>query len=281
MLHAVLRPLRRLYEDWPFELCARMDASEIFRYDATYDVITSYGSENTAEAIIPLDGVLEIDHASEESEQHHRVDLFSRFLLRGFDPMPKLTLDWTLPTSRAEEKFALDWMDASNLSPHRHTIALQTHGSGNMKTLDPEVVEEVAKNLARDHSVVLMGQENRFKALTRFDHIYHPTGKILEILEILKLCDVAVTMDSGLLWLAHCASIPTICILGPTRERERLTLHPLYGEGKVGSVNLSQAIGCRPCFERAVKCKWKFHCMRSHADVVAPLVRDEIDRVLA
>jgi hypothetical protein len=96
MLNAVLRPLRRAFPGYIFELHARVNAKEIFRYEPTYGAIRTYQlvDDDPADAIIPLDGVLEVDHSSSEVDQHHRVDLFRRFLLKGFDPMPKLKLDW-------------------------------------------------------------------------------------------------------------------------------------------------------------------------------------------
>jgi ADP-heptose:LPS heptosyltransferase len=285
MLNAVLRPLRRAFPGYIFELHARVNAKEIFRYEPTYGAIRTYQlvDDDPADAIIPLDGVLEVDHSSSEVDQHHRVDLFRRFLLKGFDPMPKLKLDWTLPISGIEEKFGDDWMAANipNRNPNRPVVALQTHGSGPMKTLDPDVVKKLAERLSHDYEVVLIGQDAQFFDLTNLDHIHHPRGRILEIFAILKRCDALVTMDSGILWLGgHNAALPTVCILGPTREKERLTCHPLYEDGKVVSINMAKAIDCPPCFEHALRCRWKYTCMRGQARFVIKEVRSALQRIL-
>jgi ADP-heptose:LPS heptosyltransferase len=69
-------------------------------------------------------------------------------------------------------------------------------------------------------------------------------------------------MDSGILWLAHVASCPVLTLLGPTREEERVSLHPLYPE-KAKSINIANMIGCTPCFETKARCGGKVNCMNN------------------
>jgi ADP-heptose:LPS heptosyltransferase len=68
-------------------------------------------------------------------------------------------------------------------------------------------------------------------------------------------------MDSGMLWMAHAASCPVLVLLGPTREEERVSLHPLYPE-KAKSISIAEMIGCQACFETQKFCKRNISCMK-------------------
>lgn len=200
---------------------------------------------------ISLNGILERDHSLENKERaKHRVDIYSEFM--GIAHKSKL--DWGYFMKKdAGECF---------IKEGDNVIAIQLRGSGPIKTLPEDFVKKMAHNIAKTHKVLLIDQDPNkgFEG----HNILNLCGKmnILDIVKTLEKCKCVLTMDSGVLWLAHVANCPTLTFLGSTREQERLSLHPQYPHG-AKAINMAEAVGCTPCFETKANCKGSIRCMNA------------------
>jgi ADP-heptose:LPS heptosyltransferase len=146
------------------------------------------------------------------------------------------------------------------IQSERKLIGIQLRGSGVMKTLPRDYIRKLVAELSQKYTVVLLDQSTD-KGFSG-DNVVDMCGKTTthQCVALLKQLAMVITMDSGMLWLAHAANCPVLSLLGPTREQERLSLHPQYPE-KAKSINLSEMIGCTPCFETCPKCYRRVDCM--------------------
>ena len=197
---------------------------------------------------IGLDGVLEADHSTTNVQRlMHRVHIYSKFILDE----EVNELDWR--SQIKEGKMLFDKSD--------EVIGIQLRGSGKMKTMPEEFVKKMIFEIAKTHKVMLIDQDSErgFEG----KNIINACGKmdIVSVYTHLKYLKCCLTMDSGVLWLAHMADCPVITFLASTREEERLSLHPRYKEGKALVVDLAKDVGCKPCFETTKYCGGSINCM--------------------
>jgi len=197
-----------------------------------------------------LDSLLEKDHSITNQEaQKHRMYIYGDVF--GLPKLKKYNWD----VNRMPQ-------DKIKIRTKRKTIGLQIKGSGVMKTLPRPVVDDLITFLSENYHVVLIDHEKLiFKDMPE---VTNTCGRLTvgECITMMSDLDACITMDSGALWMAHLAKCPVVCLLGPTREEERVSLHPLYPD-QATSVSISDLIGCEACFETKVHCKGKINCMRN------------------
>ena len=200
--------------------------------------------------VINLNTVLEKDHDFRNCESYnHRVHNMIDYL--ECNHVTKDKLDWSS-----------DMPDISipELKSDLPMIGLQIRGSGKLKTLPDGHIRQIVTELTKQYTVVLLDHspDRGFEG----DNIINMCGKlnVPQVIKVLEKLDCCITMDSGVLWLAHVANCPVIALLASTRASERINLHPLYPE-KAKAVDLSKMVNCTPCFETMVNCKGKIHCM--------------------
>jgi ADP-heptose:LPS heptosyltransferase len=205
--------------------------------------------------VVNLDGVLEKDHSAKNSENSmHRIHIYLKFFgLQVPDDVVKKQWNAVVKITKEIESLGLDM--------NKKRIALQIRGSGCIKTLPKDYIISLANTLAAKYQVVLLDHDRNqgFEG----NNILNLCGKLntYEVVATLTKVSACITMDSGMLWLAHCANCPVVTILGPTREHERLSLHPGYPI-LAKSINISEEIiKCKPCFETREYCKGKINCM--------------------
>lgn len=219
---------------------------------------------------ISLNGVLERDHSlKNDQRQQHRVDIYSNFLEIAYK---KDDLDWS---------HGMDKKIGRNYAPKDcKVVAVQMRGSGPIKTLPFAFVKRMVMEISKKYKVLLIDQDKKkgFEA----NNVINCCGKMktVDIVRTLENCDCVLTMDSGVLWLAHVANCPVVTFLGATRESERLTLHPQYPEGAL-CINMAKHVGCEPCFETKVRCKGKINCMNSfNHDIIMNEVIEKIENLV-
>lgn len=199
-----------------------------------------------------LDGLLEKDHSTSNDENSkHRVEIYANQF--GFSNLKKEDLDWSYK--------GVIPMPVSLVKDGKKFIGLQIRGSGEVKTLPRDYVIDLANKLSNKFTVVLLDHDKNvgFEG----NNIINLCGKLNQIqcISLLSNLDACITMDSGMLWLAHVANCPVLTLLGPTREHERVSLHPQYPE-KATSISLSELVGCKPCFETRGYCGGRVKCMK-------------------
>ncbi len=218
-----------------------------------------------------LNGCLEKDHSlSNDENQLHRVEIYLNIL--GIHGINKEDLDWN-PTHLSKD--VVSYMDTK-----RKKIGIQIRGSGMLKTLNYELVKRISHKLAEKYTVVLLDAD----ASKGFEgtNIINTCGKLdtYQVIATLMQLDCCITMDSGMLWMAHSANCPVLVILGPTREEERVSLHPQYPE-KAKSISIAEMIGCKPCFETQKFCERKINCMRSfNEDELISKIQTKIESIV-
>jgi hypothetical protein len=211
-----------------------------------------HGEDVDADVIMVLDGGLEKDHSLSNSENSiHRVNIFNKILGMP-DVFKTVAEDWAYRSNGI--KFEGD--------PGVKFVGLQIRGSNPIKTLPYDYVVSLANKLSEKYRVVLLdhSKDKGFEG----NNIVNTCGQInvQQCVTLLSKLSAVITMDSGMLWMAHSANVPTVLLLGSTREEERLSLHPLYPE-KAKSISLSNMVNCKPCFETQVACKGKHFCMNN------------------
>lgn len=247
----VLREFRKQYPHFKNGYIQTMDnyRTELHKLFTDIKIIAENSEVGIpSRVMINLDSILEKDHSLTNTENSkHRVDIYCE----GISITRKNMLDWK-PTMLPENRIQID--------KTKKVIGLQIKGSGRLKTLPKTYIEKLARKLSEQYVVVLL--DNEKSSGFEGSNIINTCGKLNvgQVISLLQQIDCVITMDSGLLWLAHCASCPTITLLGPTREHERLSLHPLY-PSKCKGISISEMIGCSPCFETKVHCKNAINCM--------------------
>jgi len=217
-----------------------------------------------------LDGVVERDHSGNEYSYKHRLDIYCEFL--GIpqikDPV------FSLPYGEDEKSWA-----EGVVRPLRHygkpVIAVQVSGSTAIKRLPSDKVVEIAERLSDICSLIFVHEAREFFGEINVMNLTGMTN-VHQLTALIDNVDAVVTMDSGVLWIAHATKTPVIALLGPTRESERLKYHRNYVV-----VNLSEMVGCEPCFERMTRCKGAINCMNSSsAEEIAARIENGIKKLV-
>jgi ADP-heptose:LPS heptosyltransferase len=241
--------------------------------------VTSFKSDGVA----IFDQVAEVDH---RGVKLHRCELFLKAMTHE-----KITItreDWLLPIPEAVGEWVHRHLAVRALLPHtrrKKLVAVQVRGSATLKTLPEAVMVQLISGLLERGNDVILIESDR-KVAEKFvlsDRVHTMTDRdALHGIAMLAYVDLAITMDSGALWMAHCAPARVLAILGPTRPEERITMHPDYPHG-ARAVKLNDIINCPACFEGAQKCAQKYTCMRNQPDwgVALNKIFDEASSMLA
>jgi ADP-heptose:LPS heptosyltransferase len=255
----------------------------LFVNDPMWKDVHIIGGTHTTkfDGVVSFDQVAEADHRGDHT---HRAQLFLNAMTTE-----RITLtaeDWKLPIPDHVDTWVQRHLGARAILENqrdRPLIALNTRGSGPMKTLPKRVTLDLVERLSMDYYVILL--EPLMNEARRFlvnDCVFEMTHRdALHAMRLLEHVDLAIVMDSGPLWMAHVANCPTLAVLGPTRPEQRIGLHPSYPE-KVRAVCLNELIDCPACFEAADDCQQTFRCMQNQPDWrrVINLIATEVDSMM-
>jgi len=201
---------------------------------------------------ISLDGTIERDHRDRSLSYFHRVHIYLKAL--GIKEMPE-KVDWSCDLSQLPE------IDVGD-EPY---IAFQDSGSTPIKRLQGGAVKYIYEGFKREG----------VKIVSISDAIGKHQPSALHLFALIAKAKCLISMDSAPLWISHFTETPVVCIFGPTRPKERLTLHPLYSEGAVG-VELSKEVGCKPCFEYDRKCGDEISCLKVNPKRIYELLKPAV-----
>jgi ADP-heptose:LPS heptosyltransferase len=208
---------------------------------------------------LSLEGVVEKDHGKSRYATMPRHQIFAEAL--GI-------LD-TVRRREHEQDFsiALSQMDEAHASRllariKRPIVAIQVKGHAAVRTLPILQVKASAGELKRLGYSVIMVDQGTYSVLKDASVHQFPGTSLRIWMAILKRCEFALTMDSGIFHMAHAMNVPAICFYGPTRIEERGAFHPSFAKGCVIPIRLAEVVNCRPCFMTYDLCKGKFSCMK-------------------
>lgn len=282
---AVLAAFVQLFPKYTVALECLRTYRKVFQNDPLFMKV---GDTAGLDAIgtVSLEGVMEVDHTGKPEFMKHRVELLWEFLMKELNvDMIADMLDWDIPCGPEDEQWARDVLKAHNIPLSKSkrdmpVIGFQCRGSTTVKTLRLKTAQFVTRTLGESGVRIFLIEHGR-QNVWGGRRIHSTPGRpVTNMIALMKHFDAAVTMDSGALWMAHAARIPTVCILGPTRPSERITLHPLYKTGQVIGIELNKLMDCNPCFERGGRCKKKFTCIRQvNQRKLLELIIDSLRRV--
>jgi hypothetical protein len=195
---------------------------------------------------VDLTGYLELDHTGNPEFSHvSRLTLYGRALGIPMDP----PVSWELPLLPADAAYADELVHTC--APPR--IAVQVRGNAPHRSLGPRLLGPVLEALKARGTPILLDDDMH----TQFPGIVSLGGRTTprQAIAVLKRCQAALTMESGVFWLAHLAKVPTVCFFGPTRPSERILHHPLYPQG-IKAVVLNELLDpcCPPCWGNGSTC---------------------------
>jgi ADP-heptose:LPS heptosyltransferase len=217
-----------------------------------------------------LDGVVEKDHEGGRLSHMHRLDIYCEFV--GVD-VPKDPI-FSLPFSDAEKSWAESIVGPIR-EPGKPVLAIQVSGATKTRRFPLGKWIEIAEDLVKDFSIIFL---HNFYEEINVKEVVNLGGQtsVQQVVALLDCVDAVVTLDSGILWMAHCTKTPIIALLGHTREEERMTYHRNYHV-----VNLSEMVGCEACFGRMDKCGGAIRCMTQvSGEDVARGIRDGIRKLI-
>lgn len=245
----------------------------MFEHDPLWAGVThqTRSAECQYDGMVSFDQVAEADHRGVEE---HRATLFLRAMTtESITIRPE---DWHLPIPAEITAWVRRHLEVRGLAPDRRRkplVALQLRGSGLMKSLPPALMQQLVRRLlALEVSLILLEHDDRTARLYEVsDDVHTMTQRdALHGIELLKHVDLAITMDSGPLWMAHAAACPVLAVLGPTRPEQRIAFHPLYPRG-ARAVCLNDLIKCPACFEAAKACHGRYDCLQKQPDELLAL----------
>jgi len=198
-----------------------------------------------------LDGVVEKDHAGDRYSYMHRLDINCEFI--GW-PVPKDPI-FSLLYSDVEKRWA-ETVVASAKRDGRTVAVMQLSGAMWFNRFPLGKTLEIVGELSKICTVIMV---HNFKQSVDVGGVTNLAGMTTmhELAALIDAADIAITMDSGALWVAHCTKTPIIAMFGHTRAKEKMAHHRNYH-----AINLAEMVGCESCFGRQTRCKGAADCMK-------------------
>jgi ADP-heptose:LPS heptosyltransferase len=244
---------------------------DLFKY---WDAVRSVGKRHVFtidyDVGYYLDGVVEKDHREDRFSYMHRLDINCEFL--GI-PVPKDPI-FSLPYSEKEKLWAEKTI-AEFASPNKPVMVMQVSGAMWFNSLPLPKVKAIAEGLSEVCSLILV---HNSRGPLDLPNVLNLAGKttVHELAAIIDSADVALTMDSGTLWVAHCTKTPIIAMFGHTRAEEKMAHHRNYH-----AIDLAKMVGCQSCFGRPAKCNGAADCLtRSDEKQIIKEIRDGIVKLV-
>ena len=246
---------------------------ELFKDDPLWKAVVPIGGSQGVQydGVVSFDQVAEADH---RGDHRHRAQLFLSAMSKH--PIELTPADWRLPIPDVVGKWVerhLGNLGILEKQRNQPLIGVHVRGSGPMKSLPPNVAKNLIRMLLEIGDVMILEPEKKeaVRHLSISDRVFEMTHRdVLHGIRLMEHLDLAIVMDSGPLWMAHCAGCPILAILGPTRPEQRISMHPGYPK-HARAICLNDLIDCPACFESATACKGSYRCMQDQPDWSAAL----------
>lgn len=269
-VHGAAQALITAHPDYAISIQVDARYVELLQKHPTYFRVFSVEEPMSivpVDKVVSLDGVFELDHTP-GNEKISRVTKVWQYFYRGnAEAYKNLKPDFRVTISESDKAFALSALARLGLDPEsrrgRPLIATATRAVQHQRNLAADLVKNWTHELVEKIDCDVLLVENDGAWTWRGNHIHSITGtSIPQALALIEMCDVLCSMDSGAMWLGHCAQIPMVVWFGPTPPETKVNWHPLYPEG-VRTIEMNKWINCPACYEDAQACQWAFSCIRS------------------
>lgn len=284
MLLPVIRVLMNLYPKMKVQLYTTRRHAQFLEHAATERLCfldTRTIRKGGVDLGMSMEGVVERDHdlpgTKYTTMPRHMIYAESLDIEKEVKKIEHLQ-DFSVATSQEDKKRAL----SLTCGIKRPMVMLQVRGNAATRCLPFDKIIAITKHLEKMGFAVLPSDYVFFPALKSDNVFQFYKATLRQVLEIMKLCKFLITMESGLLHMAHTANVPTICFYGPTRIEERGAFHPSYEKGWVVPIKLDKEVKCKPCFVTTVQCEGKVSCMRAIPTIrLVAMVETAVQRMLS
>jgi ADP-heptose:LPS heptosyltransferase len=252
VLTPLINSLKEAYPQCKVVLATADGFLSLFKYwDLVKTIVKNSAQYEGYDIGYYLDGVVEKDHAGDAYSYKHRLDINCDFV--GW-PVPKDPI-FSLPYSDVEKQWA-QTVVATRREEGKPVAVMQLSGAMWFNRFPLGKTMEIAAELSKVCSVIMihnLKQDVEVKGITNL------AGQTTfqELAALIDSADVAITMDSGALWVAHCTKTPIIAMFGHTRAKEKMAHHRNYH-----SIDLAEMVGCQSCFGRQTRCKGTAECLK-------------------
>jgi ADP-heptose:LPS heptosyltransferase len=174
-------------------------------------------------------------------------------LLRIVDPQcPELRSTQALPVSIETDRWIRNWMDERALDGHRW-VALHLGPVPSFRRWPIERFVNLAERLLAKNSevvIALTGQSSEKPLIDEFKRHFSGLaidgtglGTLERTAALLRLCDLVVSNDTGVMHLAAAMGAPTVGIMGPEVPRRYAPV------GRCATAIYKTAATCSPCID--------------------------------
>lgn len=250
----------------------------LFKHHLAYkDVIPNSALVNRLkiDRFLTFDNVLEWDHV-QGGPRNNRTDRALSIFCAGEETMLKeVKPDFALTIPEETKGWVLRNFVEKRVRLDRPIIAVAARAVQKPRNMADGYVKEFTERLvgALDCDVLVVEPEP--SQSWEGNHIHRfPRADAVQALALIDAADVACSMDSGAMWLAHCTTPPkpVLVWLGPTPHETKLNRHPLYPDG-VRWLAMNEWFdefhqdgdpkpGCPACYEAAVRCNYTYACVK-------------------
>lgn len=276
--HAALYALKIKYGDkLRITYQVALQYAYLFEGHPIYDRVIAWNTddaERTAkllhiDGIVSLDRLFETDHLP-NGPRDSRIDRTWKTLGKLNFPwfqtdFSDLTPDFSLQIPETDRKQAFDWLHRQKLDRDSRTVPLIAVAGASItdaRTPHPGAVRRMLDEILAKGYYVYMVDGSSTQNWNEPRIVTLAGCSVRTSLAIMEHCDVAVTPDSGSMWMAHTVPMPLLVVLGPTPPETKCNYHPLGGVGAVKVIQTNKWIDCPACYEYAAACDFKYACMK-------------------
>lgn len=271
VLTPIFNDLKSKYPRAKIILATASRYKEIFKYWDILKVVLASGVDSqTYDIGYMLDFIVEKDHRGDRFSYMHRLDIYCEHI--GW-PVPKDPI-FSLPYGEEEKEWAEKVVGGLRHSG-KPVLVMQAFGAMWFNRFPKEKVERIASETAKVCSVVLVYD---YKIDFEIEGVLNLTGRttVHQLAALIDHADIVMTMDSGILWVAHCTKTPIIVMFGHTRAREKMAHHRNYY-----AIDLAKMVGCQSCFGRRTRCSGEVFCLNnSDTQEIIDEIKKGIERLV-
>lgn len=272
ILTPIFNSLRKEYPDCKIIFCTASGFVNLFKYWDEVSTVSKtrliFGNYDVG---FSLDGVVEKDHRGDSYSYMHRLDIYCEFMNYPVPPDPI----FSLPYGEQEREWAEGIIGKLKVSDKPIAI-MQISGAMWFNSFRPEKMINIATGLSDACSVILV---HNSRLSVEVPNVLNLSGKTThhQLVALIDCADVAITMDSGTLWVAHCTKTPVIAMFGHTRAIEKMKYHRNYY-----AINLAEMVGCKSCFGRQSTCEGRGDCLnRSDEKQIIKEIKDGVTKLVS